>query len=359
MEVDYLIIMIKARKAIEEMEAYSPPLENRRGLLRLDFNENTVGCSPKVLDAINNIKEEEIAAYPEYKKFKAKLANSIKVRPEQLMVTNATDEAILIIMQAYVEKGDEVILPIPTFAMFKFYAQLVEAKIKEILYTSNLTFPTRKVLNAISKKTRLVILCNPNNPTGSLIDKKDVVKIVEKAQKNDALVLLDEAYYQYSGVECLHLIGKYDNLMIIRTFSKAYGLAGLRLGYIVSNEAVIKSLLKAGSPYSVNTVAMVAASKAIEDFDYVKWYINEVKKAKRIIYEELKKLKIKTYPTATNFLIAKFPKRADEVEKGLTERGILVRNRSSYPLLKDCLRIGIGTVKQNKELVNALKEILK
>jgi len=168
---------------------------------------------------------------------------------------------------------------------------------------------------------------------------------------------LDEAYYQYSEVECLDLINQYDNLIIIRTFSKAYGLGGLRLGYMVSNEEIIKNLLKTGSPYSVNTVAMVAASVAIEDTDYVKWYVNEVKKAKKIIYEELKKLKIKTYPTAANFLIAKFPKGADEIEKELRERGILVRNRSDYPLLKDCLRIGIGTVKQTRQLINALKEI--
>ncbi len=351
--------MIEPRKAIQDMESYSPPLEGRRGLLRLDFNENTVGCSPRVLDAINNIKEEEIAAYPEYKKFKAKLANSIKVKPGQLMITNATDEAIAVIMQAYVEKGDEIILPIPTFAMFKFYAQLAEAKIKEIPYATNLAFPTKKLLTSINKKTKLVILCNPNNPTGTLIDGKDIIKIIEKAQKTDSLVLLDEAYYQYSEIEYLNLINSYDNLIIIRTFSKVYGLGGLRLGYAASNEGIIKNLLKVASPYSVNTVAMVAASVAIDDMDYLKWYTNEVKKAKKLIYDELKKLKIKTYPTAANFLIAKFPKRADEIEAKLREREILVRNRTNYPLLKDCLRIGIGTVKQTKELLNALKEILK
>lgn len=349
----------KPRKAIEEKEPYNPPLDGRRGLLRLDFNENTIGCSPKVLEVIKNIKEEEIAAYPEYKKFKAKLANSINVKPEQLMVTNATDEAIMVIMQAYIEKGEEVVLPIPTFAMFKFYAHIVEAKVKGIFYTNNLTFPTKNVLNAINKKTKLVILCNPNNPTGTLIDKKGIIKIIEKARNNNTLVLLDEAYYQYSGVECLDLIDKYDNLVIIRTFSKAYGLAGLRLGYIVSKEEIIKNLLKASSPYSVNTVAMIAASAAIEDAGYVKWYVDEVKKAKKIIYEELKKLKIKTYPTGANFLIARFPKKADEIEKKLKEKGILVRNRTTDPLLKDCLRIGIGTVKQTVQLINALKEILK
>jgi histidinol-phosphate aminotransferase len=350
--------MIKPRKAIEEMEPYSPPLEGRRGLLRLDFNENTIGCSPKVLAAINHINEEEVAAYPEYVEFKAKLANSIRMKPEQLMVTNATDEAIMVIMQTYLEKGDEIVLPIPTFAMFKFYAQLFEAKIKEILYGTNLNFPVKNVLAAITKKTKIVVLCNPNNPTGTLIEKKNIIKIIEKAQKNEALVLLDEAYYQYSEMECLDLIDEYDNLIIIRTFSKVYGLGGLRLGYAASNQEIIKNLLKAGSPYSVNTVAIAAASAAIEDLDYVKWYTTEIKKAKKVMYEGLGKLKIKTYPTAGNFLIAKFPKKADKIEIGLKEMGILVRNRSKYPLLKDCLRIAIGTVKQTKELLNALKELL-
>jgi len=351
--------MIKPRKGIDKIEAYNPPLEDRRGLLRLDFNENTVGCSPKVLEAINNIKEEEIASYPEYRKFKDKLANSLRVKPEQLMISNATDEAIMVVMQTYVDRNEEVIIPTPTFAMFRFYAQIAQAKIKEVLYAADLRFPVKKLLNDISKKTKLVILCNPNNPTGSLIEKKEVIKIVEKAQRNEALVLLDEAYYQYSEIECLDLIPRYDNLVIIRTFSKAYGLGGLRLGYAVSNEEIIKNLLKVGSPYSVNTVAIVAASAAIKDDAYIRWYVNEVKVAKKIIYEELKKMRIKTYPTSANFLIAKFPKRADEVEEKLREKGILVRNRSDYPLLSDCLRIGIGTVKQTKELVDALQEILK
>ena len=349
---------IKPRKAVELMNSYKPPLEGRRGLLRLDFNENTVGCSPKVLEAIKNIKEEEIASYPEYSKFKAKLAENLKISVDKLMVTNATDEAIMVIMQTYVEAGEEVIIPVPTFAMFKFYAQLSGAKIKEILYNTNLMFPAKKVLNAISKNTKLVILCNPNNPTGTLIEKSDIIKIIEKAQKTGTLVLLDEAYYQYSGVEYQSLIDKYDNLVIIRTFSKAYGMGGLRLGYAVSNPEIIKNMLKAGSPYSVNTMAMHAASVAMDDDNYVRWYVEEVKKAKKSLYEALAKLKIKTYPSTANFLIAKFPKRSKEIEDKLKEKGILVRDRSNDPLLKDCLRIGIGTVKQTEQLIAALKEIV-
>ncbi len=351
--------IIKPRKAIEQKEQYNPPLENRRGLMRLDFNENTVGCSPKVLEAINNIREEEIASYPEYAKFKSKLAYHLKIGAEQVMITNASDEAIMIIMQTYIEKGEEIVLPIPTFAMFRFYAQIVEAKIKDILYANNLTFPTKKVLDAITTKTKLIVLCNPNNPTGTLIEKKDIIKIIEKAGKNGALVLLDEAYYQYSEIEYLKLINVYTNLIIIRTFSKAYGMAGLRLGYIASNSEVIKNLSKSASPYSVNSVAIVAASVAIEDDAYIKWYTHEVKRAKTIMYEGLKNLNVKTYPTAANFLIAKFPNKSKEIEQKLREKGILVRDRNYEPLLKDCLRIGIGTERQAKDFIKALKEVLR
>ncbi|MBU0628939.1 MAG: histidinol-phosphate transaminase [Nanoarchaeota archaeon] len=349
---------IKPRKAVMEMESYSPPLEGRRGMLRLDFNENTVGCSPKVLEALKNIKEEEIAAYPEYSKFKSKLAENLNVSADKLMVTNATDEAIMVIIQTYVEAGEEVIIPVPTFAMFKFYAQLAGAKIKEVPYSSNLSFPTKKVIDSINKKTKLIILCNPNNPTGSLIERKDVIKVIEKAQKCDCLVLLDEAYYQYSGLECLDLVDRYDNLIVIRTFSKVYGMGGLRLGYAVSNPEIIKNMLKAGSPYSVNTMAMYAASVGIDDDNYVRWYVEEVKQAKKLLYNALAKMKIKAYPSTANFLIAKFPKRSKEIEDKLKEKGILVRDRSSYPLLKDCLRIGVGTVKQTEQLISAIKEII-
>ncbi|PIN97379.1 MAG: histidinol-phosphate transaminase, partial [Nitrosopumilus sp. CG10_big_fil_rev_8_21_14_0_10_33_7] len=178
------------------MDEYIPPLEGRRGLLRLDFNENTLGPSPKVLEALRNMTDEDLAAYPEYLKFKKQLAAYLEINENKLLLTNATDEAINVVMQTYVEKGDEVILPVPTFAMFKFYAQAAAAKITEVLYSKNLSFPTEKVLKKISKKTKVIILCNPNNPTGTLIDKKDIVKVLEKAK--NSIVMIDEAYNQFS-----------------------------------------------------------------------------------------------------------------------------------------------------------------
>ena len=339
------------------MKPYRAHLEGRRGFLRLDLNENTIGPSPRVLEALKKLEDDDIAAYPEYAQFKEKLANYVKVNPLQLLLTNASDEAIKVVFDCYIDKKDEVILPIPAFPMFRVYAETIGAKINEIIYKKDLSFPTRKLLNSINKKTRIVVLVNPNNQIGTPIKKEDIIKTIEKAE--NSIILLDEVYYRYSKETCVDLINKYDNLVIVQTFSKAFGLAGLRLGYIVSNEENIRNMEKVISPYSVNMASIKAASAAIDDQDYLNWYIGEVKKGKKIIYEELKKLKIKTYPTTANFLVAYFGKRAKEIQEKLREKGILVSDRSNYPLLEGCLRITIGTKQQTKTFLNALKEVLE
>jgi histidinol-phosphate aminotransferase len=346
--------MIAPRKNISEMDEYKPPLEGRRGLLRLDFNENTVGPSPKVLEALKKLNDSDIAAYPEYQRFENKLAAFLGVDKNELLISNATDEAIMVVMQTYIEKGDEIILPVPTFSMFRFYAQIQGAKLTEVLYKRNLNFPTKSVVGNINKKTKLIILCNPNNPTGTLISKADIVKILEKS--GNALVLIDEAYYEFSKSTMIDEINKYPNLIILRTFSKSLGMGGLRLGCAVANKNIIKNLSKVRSPYSINTAAIKAAEAAIEDKRYVNWYIREIEKGKKLIYGELKKKKIQTFPTAANFFLAKFDEPRS-VQQELKKKGILVRDRSSYPLLKGCIRITIGTKNQMMQLADSLKEI--
>ena len=181
------------------MEDYSPPTCGRENKLRLDFNENTIGCSLKVIQALQQIDANKLSVYPEYTKFRKKIASFLKINENELLLTNATDEAIQLVMNTFVEKGDEVIIPVPTFAMFKFYASLAEAKTKEVLYEENLTFPTERIISSISSKTKIVILVNPNNPTGTEILEQDILQIIKKAQNNDAIVLVDEAYYEFYG----------------------------------------------------------------------------------------------------------------------------------------------------------------
>ncbi len=351
--------MIKPRLSVREMSGYYPPKEGRRGKLRLDFNENTIGCSPKVIETIKKLEPEDFAVYPEYFEMTKRLARYAGVKDSEIMPVNATDEAIMCVMNTYVDKGEEVLMPVPTFAMFKFYASIAGANVREILYNRDLSFPTARFTKAINKKTKVVVLANPNNPTGSAISEKGILEIVKKAKEFGSLVLIDEAYYEFYGKSSKGLIKKYDNVIVTRTFSKAFGLAGIRLGYIVSNEENIRNLLKANSPYSISTLAVKSIFAALEDRDFVKGYVREVKKAKKIMFKRLKELGVKTYPTSANFLIAKFGDNAPEIYRKLKERGILLRDRTRYPLLKGCLRIGIGTVKQTGIFLKELEDVLE
>jgi histidinol-phosphate aminotransferase len=351
--------MIKPKKAVLEMEDYSPPTSGRENKLRLDFNENTIGCSPIVIQALQQVDANKLSVYPEYTKFRKKLASFLKINENELLLTNATDEAIQLVMNTFVEKGNEVIIPVPTFAMFKFYASLAEATINEVLYKEDLTFPTDRIIDSISSKTKIVILVNPNNPTGTAIPEKDILKIIQKAQENEAVVLIDEAYYEFYGKSCLELIRKYENVIITRTFSKAYGLAGLRIGYIVANSKTMVFLEKASSPYSVNSLAVIAAETALEDKEYMTNYVVEVKENKYFVEAELARLGIKTYSSEANFLIANFGSLCNIIYDKLKQKDILVRNRTKDQLLKNCLRIGIGTKEQCNKFIKTLKEILR
>src|SRR3989338_7542558 len=269
--------MANPRKAVMAMDGYNPPTSDREGYLRLDFNENTIGCSPKVIETLKKIKQGNLSVYPEYNGLRKALASYCNVDFEEVIPTNATDEAIKTIIETYIEKNkDEIIIPMPTFAMFKFYAQLNEAVVREVLYNADLSFPTNTVLFAINKNTKIVVLVNPNSPTGTSINDNDIIKIVEKAGKNGAVVMIDEAYFQFYGKTSTPLIKRYDNLIVTQTFSKAFGLAGLRLGYIISNKNNLKNIAKALSPYSVNAAAISCGLAALDDIEYVNNYAGEV-----------------------------------------------------------------------------------
>ncbi len=349
---------IKPREEVLKMPKYDPPLEGRRGKLRLDFNENPIGCSPKVIEMLKSLTREDIAIYPEYNKINEKIANYFNVSQNEFLLTNGTDEGIKLIIDTYISPQDEMLLPVPIFSMFEIYASIIGCQISKILYNPDLSFPTNNLLKAISARTKIIILANPNNPTGTDINENDILKILKITNKKGIVVLLDEAYYDFYGETFLPSINKYMNLIITRTFSKAYGLAGLRLGIVFSNSQNIKFLRRVLSPYSVNIIAVMAAMVALDDEEYIKKFSNMIKINRNIVKRELEKLDLKVYPSHTNFLITDFGNACEYVEKELKKRGILVRNRSNYPLLKNCLRIGIGTEDQCEKLLQAIKDII-
>jgi histidinol-phosphate aminotransferase len=348
---------IKPRAAVLAMSPYSPPTSGRAGKLRLDFNENTVGCSPRVIETLKRSLEPPLlAVYPEYGQAKLAIAGYFRVTPEQLLFTNGTDEAIQLFINTYVDSGQEVLLLKPSYAMYRFYAEVAGAKISEVEYQPpDLELPLEKVLDAITPETRAVIVANPNNPTGTGISLLAIERILRRARK--AAVLVDEAYYEFSGVTALIQIGRAPHLFVSRTFSKVFGMAAMRLGCLFSHEANIQFLHKAQSPYSVNSLAVLAAQAAVEDTEYIQNYVAEVLAARQLLCLGLEKLGIRYVPSSANFVLAEFGARAIPVRDALRERGILVRDRSYE--VPGCVRLTVGTREQTRKLLAGLEEIWK
>jgi len=348
---------IRPRPAVLAMAPYSPPTAGRTGKLRLDFNENTVGCSPRVIAALRDrLEASDLAVYPEYGDARQAIASYFHVDPAQFVFTNGTDEAIQVFINTYVDDGQEVVLLKPSYAMYRFYAEVAGARIKEVEYPPpGLEFPLQAVLDAITRDTRAVLLANPNNPTGTGVSLLGIERILKRARK--AVVLVDEAYYEFSGVTALTEIERLPNLFVCRTFSKVFGMAALRLGCLFSHQANVPLLHKAQSPYSVNALAVLAAQAAVEDTAYVENYVAEVLAARELLCAGLETLGIGYVPSSANFVLARIGPRAIGIRDALRGRGILVRDRSHEA--PGCVRMTVGTREQTRRLLEALEEIWK
>jgi histidinol-phosphate aminotransferase len=337
------------------MAPYSPPTAGRAGKLRLDFNENTVGCSPRVIAALRDgLDAGRLSVYPEYGEAKQAVARFFHVEPADFLFTNGTDEAIQVFVNTYVDDNQEVLLLRPSYAMYRFYSEVAGARVREVAYPMpGMEFPLQEVLDAITAETRAVILANPNNPTGTGISLLAIERILRRASR--AAVLVDEAYYEFSGVTALSEIQRVPNLYVTRTFSKVFGMAAMRLGCLFSHPANIAYLHKAQSPYSVNSLAVEAARAAVEDTGYVESYVAEVLAARELLCLGLEKLGIGYVPSSANFVLGQFGKRAAAVTAALRGRAILVRDRSYEAA--GCVRITVGTREQTRKLLDALGEV--
>ncbi len=346
---------VRPREAVLRMAPYSPPTAGRTDKLRLDFNENTVGCSPRVIEFLKQrLDAGGLAVYPEYGEAKAAVAEFFRVAPDQFIFTNGTDEAIQVFINTYVDDGQEVLLLRPAYAMYRFYAQVAGAAIREIDYEGDaMDLPLAAVLDAITPKTRAVLIANPNNPTGTGLSLLGIERILKRARK--AVVFIDEAYFEFSGITALGQIEHSRHLFVSRTFSKVYGMAAMRLGCLFSHAANIQYLHKAQSPYSVNTLAVLAAQAAIRDTAYVENYVAEVLAARELLCVGLERLEIGYVPSSANFVLIRAGGRALEIRDRLQALGILVRDRSYEA--PGCLRITVGTRAQTRRLLAALEEI--
>jgi histidinol-phosphate aminotransferase len=345
----------KPRKAVLNMAPYSPPSAGRAGKLRLDFNENTVGCSPRVIAFLQSkLCERQLSIYPEYTRVKPALAAFFKVNPDELLLTNGTDEAIQVLINTYINDEDEVIILRPSYAMYKFYAEVAGANIREVDYIpGTLAFPLEQLLDSITPATRAILISNPNNPTGTATGIPEIQQILDRAPQ--AAVLIDEAYYEFCGITALPLIKDHPNLFVSRTFSKVYGMAAMRIGCLFSQAANVQYLHKAQSPYSVNTLAALAAEAAIQDTEFVANYVTEALAARELLRAGLAKLGIEQADSSANFILGYFGNRAIEVRDALRDKAILVRDRSYE--IPGGVRITAGTREQAQAVLDELEKI--
>ena len=341
-----------------EAEKYVPPIAGRLGKLRLDFGENTVGPSPKVVKALRGLTAEVVAAYPESRRLAEKVAAYCKVRPENVLLFNGSDEAIDKIFDAIRRPRGEVVLPVPTYSPFELYAKLAGLKVREVLLDDDagFSFPLKRVLGAVNARTAAIVVCSPNNPTGTTVTRKQVERLLRRAP--NALVLVDEAYIEFGGETLVPMLRKYGNLLVLRTLSKAFGLAGLRMGYALAQAPVIERLAAAARPYPVSGAGLRAGLAALGDLAYMRAYVREVGKSRAWLRKALKRLGVEARFGKANAFILRLGSQVKFVVRKLRERGVLVRDRSGYPLLAGCCRVTIGTRKQMKRFVRELKGVL-
>lgn len=348
--------LLRPREAVVNMAPYSPPTAAREGKLRLDFNENTVGCSPAVVQAITAaLTTERLSIYPEYEATRVALSQFYGVPEQQFLLTNGTDEAIQVLVNTFVDDNQEVIVLQPSYAMYRFYAEVAGARVINLPYRpEDLAFPLEELLARISPATRAILLANPNNPTGTGVGIEAIETLLRRAPHS--AVLIDEAYYEFCGVTALPLVARHQNLFVSRTFSKAYGLAGLRIGCLFSQTANVQFLHKAQSPYSVNILAAIAARAAVHDGAYVENFVRQAVAARGLLCAGFDKRGIGYYASHGNFVLFRAGEKSIFIRDALRDRGVLVRDRSYE--IAGCVRVTAGTPDQVERFFAAFDEVL-
>ncbi len=346
-------VHLPVRKAILKRRTYEAPAEGRAGKVRLDFNENTAGCSRAVLHALAKLTAKKVAMYPEYQGPTKRLAKYFGVRPRELLLTNGGDDALRVFFDAFVDPGASVLLCEPTFSMYRYYAEIYGARINALRYSKDMEFPLEKVLAALKKKPRVLFIANPNNPTGTLLPRAAVRRILSAAKHT--VVVIDEAYVEFSRVTIVPWIRNYPQLFVARTFSKAAGMAALRLGAVIARADSLALLRKAMPPFPVNVAALVAAEAAVRDQKTMQGYVQTVKRLRGWFAAELANLGVTTFPSAGNFLLADFGPRGPQLFRRLEKKGILLRERSKE-IAPGFVRISIGTPLEMQKLVREIRK---
>ena len=325
---------------------------------KLDWNESTIPPSPSVLNALDDfLKNQPLNWYPdlEARALRTKLSDYVGVPDNHILVTNGSDDALDLVCRTYLNSRDEVVVPMPTYTHFLVFAGARGAQVSHVYGDTPFDRNTAGVLSTIGYQTKLIYLVSPNNPTGVVYPQNEIEAILQAAP--NAIVIVDEAYYEFSGKSAVPLIAKYPNLVVTRTFSKSFGIAGLRIGYVVAHPEVISSLKRLHNPKSVNMHGQVAAAAALDDLDYLRTYVRQVTESKKIWVDYFGEKGIRCYSGDANFVLLEVedPNRFCEL---LADHGVYIRDRSSIPQLRHFVRMSVGTVEQTREVIERMNAVL-
>ena len=337
------------------------PLNTRFNKIRLEKNERISELESFFLKKIKkNLKSEHITAYPESEKLYQKIANKNKVKKEMIVITAGSDLAIKNCFEVFVSPKDEVVTIDPTYGMVDVYAKLFKAKQIKIKYDKNMLIKIEQICEKINKKTKLVIVANPNSPTGTVLSEKNIEKILIKAKKNNSHVLVDECYYGYYKKTVLNLLPKYNNLIISRSFSKC-GLAGCRIGFLISSKKIAQLLYKFRPFYEITSFSSFVLEEALNSKTIIQKYIKDTISGKKYLEQQLNNLKKNFFKTNTNFILLKFKSRSlkDKLRNYLLAKNFLVLGESKLIEGEKILRITLGPKKYMKMLVDKLYLFVK
>jgi histidinol-phosphate aminotransferase len=343
------------------MSRYQKPPELYDGL-RLHQNENTGGCSPKVIEALARLRPDQISFYPPYAEATRAVAEYLRTPVDTITLTNGLDEAIMALCVACLRPSAggapaEAIVPEPAFEIFRFDTAVAGGRLVQVMPRRDFSFPLPEVLAAITPRTRIVFLTNPNNPTGVAIPLESI-RAVAAAVPPGAVVMVDEAYAEFARVSFVPELARFPNVIVGRTFSKAFGLAGLRIGCLVGAPDTVDPARRAIPVYSVNIAAVAAIQAALQDLDHLRQYLRQVEESKSLLYAACGRLGLEYVRSCSNFVLVCAGERTEALVKGAFDRGVYIRDRSTEPGCAGCIRIGTGIVEHTKHCIRAMEQAL-
>ena len=346
---------VEPRRAVLAMPEYHPPLSGRDAL-RLDFNENTFAPSPRVLAKLKELTAEGLTVYPEREPVERIVAKHFGLELGQVLLTNGVDEAIHLLACAFLDEGDEALICTPTFFMYDVSISMMTTGLKRVQSDETLAFPFERFMEAITAKTKVIIVASPNNPTGATVSREHILAIAKAAPQ--AVLLVVEAYFHFHGETTMGDVGSVPNLLVARTFSKAFGLANLRAGMVAGDARLIGYLRKVSSPYNVNGVALAVLPEALADEAYLAWYVSQVHAGRERMFAALRELGVRTWPSAANFVLMDIGAKHKDLCDVMRRRGVLLRDRSTDPGCDGYVRITIGVEEHVTRGIAALRAAL-